>query len=59
MSSNARRDFCGRTRREFLWETGCGFGAAALTSLLSVDGFFSQRAEAAPQFANPLALKPP
>ena len=59
MSSNARRDFCGRTRREFLWETGCGFGAAALASLLSGDGFFSQRAEAGPQFANPLALKPP
>jgi hypothetical protein len=59
MSSNSRRDFCGRTRREFLWETGCGFGAAALTSLLSFDGFFSQRAEAAPQFANPLAVKPP
>ena len=59
MSTNARRDFCGRTRREFLWETGCGFGAAALTSLLSGDGFFSQRAEAASQFANPLALKAP
>ena len=59
MTSNARRDFCGRTRREFLWETGCGFGAAALTSLLTSDGFFSQRAEAAPQFANPLAPKAP
>lgn len=59
MSSNSRRDFCGRTRREFLWETGCGFGAAALTSLLLGDGFFTQRANAAPQFANPLALKPP
>jgi len=59
MPSNSQRDFCGRTRREFLWETGCGFGAAALTSLLSFDGFFSQRAEAAPQFANPLAVKPP
>jgi hypothetical protein len=59
MSSNARRQFCGRTRREFLWETGCGFGGAALASLLSGDGFFSQRAEAGPQFANPLALKPP
>ena len=33
------RNFCGRTRREFLWETGCGFGAAALTALLSKDGF--------------------
>jgi hypothetical protein len=59
MSSNARRDFCGRTRREFLWETGCGFGAAALASLLSSDGFFSRAAEAAPQFANPLEVKSP
>ncbi len=30
------RNFCGRTRREFLWEAGCGFGAAALT--LAVQG---------------------
>jgi hypothetical protein len=59
MPTNARRDFCGRTRREFLWETGCGFGAAALASLLSGDGFFAQRAEAAPQFTNPLAVKSP
>jgi hypothetical protein len=59
MTSNARRNFCGRTRREFLWETGCGFGAAALASLLAADGFFSRRANAAPQFANPLAPKAP
>ena len=59
MASKARREFCGRTRREFLWESGCGFGAAALASLLSADGFFSRRADAATQFANPLALKPP
>ena len=59
MSTQAGREFCGRTRREFLWETGCGFGAAALTSMLSADGFFAQKAEAAPQFANPLARKSP
>src|SRR3954454_8343626 len=59
MSSIARRDFCGRTRREFLWETGCGFGAAALTSLLSADGFFANPAQGATLFANPLAPKPP
>ena len=46
------RNFCGRTRREFLWETGCGFGAAALSSLLASDGFL-QRACAAP--SSPLA----
>ncbi len=27
--------FCGRTRREFLWETGAGFTGLALASLLS------------------------
>jgi hypothetical protein len=50
------RQFCGRTRREFLWELGGGFGAVALTGLLSADGFFN-RASAAPQtkFLNPLA----
>ena len=26
-SSRHRGQFCGRTRREFLWETGAGFGA--------------------------------
>src|SRR4051812_380938 len=59
MSSAPRRTFCRRTRREFLWETGCGFGAAALTSLLAGDGFFSAAACASPQPQNPLAPKPP
>ena len=59
MSTNSKRDFCGRTRREFLWETGCGFGAAALASLLSNDDFFGSRAAAASLARNPLAPKPP
>lgn len=29
-----KRNFCGRTRREFLWQTGGGFGAVALSGLL-------------------------
>jgi hypothetical protein len=56
------RQFCGRTRREFLWEIGGGFGAVALTGLLSADGFFAPRARAAEapsSFLNPLAPKPP
>jgi hypothetical protein len=60
-SANHQRNFCGRTRREFLWESGCGFGAAALVSLLSGDGFFARRATASTitnSFANPLAPKP-
>src|SRR5262245_17268024 len=53
------KNFCGRTRREFLWESGCGFGGVALASLLSKDGFFT-RAEAAGSeaSANPLAARP-
>jgi hypothetical protein len=38
--------FCGRTRREFLWEAGAGFTGVALTALLDRDGFFSGRAGA-------------
>ncbi len=41
------RDFCGRTRREFLWQTGGGFGAAALAGMLGTDGFFANTARAA------------
>jgi hypothetical protein len=56
-----RRQFCGRTRREFLWEMGGGFASVALTGLLG-EGFFSQQARAADgvaRFASPLAPKPP
>lgn len=54
-------NFCGRTRREFLWEAGAGFTGTALTALLSQDGFFEQSASAAENLplANPLAPKPP
>src|SRR5262245_26077200 len=45
------RQFCRRTRREFLWEIGGGFGAVALTGILARDGFAD--------FANPLAFKKP
>ena len=37
-----KQNFCGRTRREFLWQSGCGFGGVALSSFLSADGFFSK-----------------
>ena len=35
---STRRDFCGRTRREFLWQTAGGFGALPLIDLLGRDG---------------------
>jgi hypothetical protein len=45
-SSNTRSgrsaEFCGRTRREFLWQAGAGFTGLALTGLLSWDGFFGR-----------------
>ena len=56
---------CGRTRREFLWQTGAGFTGLALTAMLSEDGFFAKlrAAEAnnpgATTAIDPLAVKAP
>ncbi len=57
-----RRNFCGRTRREFLWETGGGFTGVALASMLGNDGFLANQgvaAEGTSTFVNPLAPKDP
>src|SRR5882757_11066162 len=55
MANNSQ--FCGRTRREFLWEMGGGFVGVALAGLLQRDGFaFGALPTAAPS-ANPLALR--
>src|SRR5438046_1743992 len=54
-------NFCGRTRREFLWEAGAGFAGVALAGLLGND-FLAKQAVAADgvsKFANPLAPKKP
>jgi hypothetical protein len=54
--------FCGRTRREFLWEIGGGFGSVALAGLLGGDGFIVRQAIAADgvtPFKSPLAPKAP
>lgn len=56
MSNSKNGNFCGRMRREFLWQSAAGFGSVALTSLLSGDGFFGSPAQAA---SNPLAQRPP
>jgi hypothetical protein len=55
--SPRRRDFCGRTRREFLWQAGAGFAGTALAGLLGGDFFASQAvaADGVTKFANPLA----
>jgi hypothetical protein len=39
--------FCGRTRREFLWQAGAGFTGVALAGLLDKSGFFARTALAA------------
>lgn len=56
------RNFCGRTRRELLWQSGSGFTGLALTALLDRDGFLANQAVAADgvtAFRNPLAAKEP
>ena len=40
------KNFCRRTRREFLWEAGAGFTGVALAGMLDRDGFFAARAAA-------------
>jgi len=54
------RQFCGRTRRDFLWNTGAGFPAIALSGLLG-DQFFAKATRAADgtPLGNPLAPKKP
>src|SRR5436190_15624770 len=53
----AEHQFCRRTRREFLWETGAGFGAVALSGLMGNE--FFARAQAGEAFVSPLAAKKP
>src|SRR5438132_5581259 len=55
------KQFCGRTRREFLWQTGGGFASVALAGMLG-DDFFARQTVAADglsKFVNPLAPKKP
>src|SRR5688572_13251425 len=61
---NQHSQFCGRTRREFLWEMGGGFVGVALSAMLQRDGFFASSAFAgapAPIEAqiNPLSPRKP
>ena len=54
------KNFCGRTRREFLWESGCGFPGVALASMLGQSLFPPPvQAEGLAEYKNPLAPKPP
>jgi hypothetical protein len=54
--------FCNTTRRELLWQAGCGFFGTAITGLLSADGFFTRPAsavEAQPEPPSTFAPRPP
>ncbi len=51
---------CGRSRREFLWQTGAGFTGLALTAMLAEEGFFANaRASDVTSAVDPLAPKSP
>jgi len=56
-----RNSFCGRTRREFFWESGGAFTSVALAGLLGNPFFANQTvaADGTTSFANPVAPKPP
>lgn len=56
MKQSDAAQFCRRTRREFLWETGAGFGAVALSGLLGNDAFAGDHQA---KFTSPMAVKPP
>ena len=61
-SASTKTNFCGRTRREFFWETGSGFTGVALAGMLGDDGFCKSQAVAADgkrEWVNPLAPKDP
>ncbi len=60
MSTSDTRQFCGRTRREFMWESGGRFGSLAMAGLLGSDFLAGQRVAAdgvSPFAHNPLAAR--
>jgi hypothetical protein len=60
-NTKPRNSFCGRTRREFMWEAGGGFTSVALSGLLGAEFFAGQThaADGVTPLANPLAAKQP
>ena len=56
------QNFCGRTRRQFLWEAGGGFAGVAMAGMLGDDGFLDRQTRAADgvsKYVNPLAPRKP
>ncbi|MEQ1633038.1 MAG: DUF1501 domain-containing protein [Planctomycetota bacterium] len=57
-----RNTFCGRTRREFLWQLGAGFGSLPLLDLLARDAKSERRSRpraTQPSHGDPMAPKQP
>lgn len=54
-----QKNFCGRTRREFIWQTGCGFTGVALAGLMGSELNQSRLLadQSSGDFVNPLAPK--
>ncbi len=55
-----KTNFCGRTRREFLWQAGGGFAGTAMAGMLG-NSFFANQTLAAngiDEWTNPLAPRP-
>src|SRR5262245_58704023 len=61
MRDHTADQFCRRTRREFLWESGAGFGALGLTGLLNNDPLLANPDDhkRVTRFVNPMAPKKP
>ena len=60
MGHDGSKQFCRRTRRWFLWETGAGLTGLGLASMLDRDGFLGNQAVAAngsTPYKNPLEPK--
>jgi hypothetical protein len=60
MKKDQSKQFCRRTRREFLWDTGAGFTGLAMASMLDRDGFLGNQAmgaDGSTPYKNPLAPK--
>ncbi len=60
MKKHAKFFPCGQTRKEFIWDMGCGFAGLALGSLLGHEGLSPLRLEASDGTTrtNPLTPKP-
>ena len=58
--SETKKNFCNRTRREFLWQTGAGFSGLALSSMLGHSFLAGQEKKAdGTDWKNPLSPKKP